>query len=115
MVTIWLMALGTVTAISLFSVLLAAAALTIPKDKLNSLLFIMVSFAVGALLGDVFIHILPEAFDQSDAKQVSLVKPNAWTRWRSPFHSFLVVVIGTLSILLAGLLAGKVFHALRAQ
>jgi SSS family solute:Na+ symporter len=27
-----------------------------------------------------------------------------WAGWRSPFHSFMVIVIGTLTILLVGLL-----------
>ena len=40
--------------------------------------------------------------------QTVLIKPNAWTRWKSPFHSFLVVVLGALSILFVGLMAGKV-------
>jgi len=54
---------------------------------------------------------LSEAFEQSDASEVPLVKPNAWTHWKSPFHSFLVVVIGALSILLVGMLAGKFFSS----
>ena len=52
---------------------------------------------------------LSKAFDLPDTKKITLVKPNSWTRWKSPFHSFLIVVIGALSILLVGLLAGKLF------
>jgi len=35
--------------------------------------------------------------------------PAAWAHLRSPFHSFLVIVIGTLSILLAGLVLSVIF------
>jgi SSS family solute:Na+ symporter len=50
---------------------------------------------------------LAEPFDQSDAKKVPIFKPNQWTRLRSPFHAFLVIVIGTLAILLVGLLVSR--------
>lgn len=52
---------------------------------------------------------LDKAFEQDNIAIGSIYKINSWTRFRSPFHSFLVVVIGALSILLTGLLAGKVF------
>ncbi len=64
-------------------------------------------FEVASLSEDGQSLRLANAFDLPDVKKVSLFKPNAWTRWRSPFHSSLVVVIGALSILLVGLLAGK--------
>lgn len=56
--------------------------------------------------------VLAETFDLEDAKKISIFKPNPWTRFRSPFHAFLVVVIGALTILLVGLLVGKVFAIL---
>ena len=40
-----------------------------------------------------------------------------WTgplaRWRSPFDGFLIIVIGTLSILLVGLLVGRIHGSLQ--
>lgn len=45
--------IGLISLIGLF-------AFSIKQDRLNSFLIYMVSFSAGALLGDVFIHILPE-------------------------------------------------------
>jgi SSS family solute:Na+ symporter len=33
--------------------------------------------------------------------------PAAWAQWRSPFHSFMVIVFGTMTILLVGLLVSR--------
>jgi solute:Na+ symporter, SSS family len=33
--------------------------------------------------------------------------PEAWAAWRSPFHNFMVIVIGTLTILLVGLVVSR--------
>jgi solute:Na+ symporter, SSS family len=33
--------------------------------------------------------------------------PEAWAAWRSPFHNFMIIVIGTLTILLVGLLVSR--------
>ena len=37
--------------------------LVLKKDLLNKSIFVLVSLAVGALLGDVFIHIIPEMYE----------------------------------------------------
>lgn len=52
----------TITSVFIVSVisLLGMVFLSIKKEKLEHLLIYLVSFAVGALLGDVFIHIVPE-------------------------------------------------------
>ncbi len=84
------------------------------RDLLNSGDTIQIKghdYEVASFAEDGQIMKLTEAFEQADALKVSLVKPNAWTRWKSPFHSFLVVVIGALSILLVGMLAGKIFSS----
>lgn len=39
-------------------------ALVLKKDLLGRSVFVLVSLAVGALLGDVFIHIIPEAYGE---------------------------------------------------
>jgi len=49
--------------ISLIS-FIGALALVLKRDLLNKSIFIFVSLAVGALLGDVFIHIIPEAYEK---------------------------------------------------
>lgn len=38
--------------------------LAIDPEKLNKIILYLVSFSVGALLGDAFIHIIPEAFQE---------------------------------------------------
>src|SRR3989344_5721822 len=37
--------------------------LVLKKDFLNKSIFVLVSLAVGALLGDVFVHIIPEMYE----------------------------------------------------
>lgn len=50
-------------AVSLVS-LLGIVSLQIKKEFLQKVTFVLVSFAVGALLGDAFIHLIPEAFEE---------------------------------------------------
>src|SRR3990167_8844632 len=38
-------------------------ALVLKRDLLNKSIFVLVSLAVGALLGDVFVHIIPEIYE----------------------------------------------------
>lgn len=59
MLQIWLYTLISVAGISLIS-LVGVFALGIRQDRLERILFYLVSFSAGALLGDVFLHILPE-------------------------------------------------------
>jgi len=68
--TTWLIALSSVFLVSLISLV---GVLTIPwSDKrLKGAIPLMVSFAAGALFGDCFIHILPEAFDELPSIYVS--------------------------------------------
>ncbi len=57
----WLYALASVTGISLLS-LIGVFTLSFNTERLRRLLFVLVSLAAGAMFGDAFIHILPEAF-----------------------------------------------------
>src|SRR3989344_432520 len=59
MTEIWLYTLGSVVVVSLVS-LVGVFALGIKPKRLEPILLYLVSFSAGALLGDVFIHILPE-------------------------------------------------------
>lgn len=59
MLQVWLYTLVSVAGISLIS-LVGVFALGIRQDRLERILFYLVSFSAGALLGDVFLHILPE-------------------------------------------------------
>lgn len=61
METPFIYALLSVLAISLVS-LIGLFGLSLKERTLKSSLFILVSLAVGALLGDAFIHLIPESF-----------------------------------------------------
>lgn len=67
-----LYALGSVIIVSLIS-LVGAFTLSMNADRLRTGLFVLVSLAVGALLGDAFIHLIPEAFETTtDPAMLSL-------------------------------------------
>ncbi|MFA6064956.1 MAG: ZIP family metal transporter [archaeon] len=62
---------ASLTAISLVS-LIGVFTLKIKEQKLENFLELMVAFAVGALLGDVFIHLLPELSEKGFSLDISL-------------------------------------------
>lgn len=64
MLTIYLYSLASVLVVSLVS-LVGVFALSLREDILRKYIFIFISLAVGALLGDAFIHLIPEAFESS--------------------------------------------------
>lgn len=57
-----LYALGSVALISLVS-FIGVASLSFTRKKLMEVLLLLVSFAVGALFGNAFFHLLPESFE----------------------------------------------------
>lgn len=63
MITIY--SLLSVLLVSLIS-LVGVLALIFRRDLLNKGIFILIGLAVGALLGDVFIHMIPEIYSQID-------------------------------------------------
>lgn len=66
-------ALISVLIISLIS-FIGMFTLVLKRDLLSKSIFILVSLAVGALLGDVFIHIIPETYkEMSDPTQISFL------------------------------------------
>ncbi|MFZ1987553.1 MAG: ZIP family metal transporter [Minisyncoccia bacterium] len=58
-----LFTLASVFTISLIS-FVGVTTLVLKKDFLNKSVFVLVSLAVGALLGDVFVHIIPETYEE---------------------------------------------------
>ncbi len=64
MITTYLYALGSVLLVSLIS-LVGVFALSFKEETLKKYISIFISLAIGALLGDAFIHIIPEALEQS--------------------------------------------------
>jgi len=60
----WLLSIGSVIIISLIS-LIGIATLWLKEQQLKKILLYMVSFSVGALFGDAFIHLIPEAIEET--------------------------------------------------
>lgn len=64
MVQVWLYSLISVLSVSLVS-LIGIFTISMNLDKLKKALLFLVSFAAGAMLGDAFIHLLPESMEES--------------------------------------------------
>ncbi len=65
-----ILAVGAVSLVSLVGI----TTLSLKQDFLKRILFLLISLAAGALLGDAFIHLLPEAFEEaSNPLTVSLL------------------------------------------
>jgi len=64
MTTIYLYSFASVLIVSLVS-LVGIFSLSLREDILKKYIFIFISLAVGALLGDALIHLIPEAFENS--------------------------------------------------
>ncbi|MCR4334862.1 MAG: ZIP family metal transporter [Patescibacteria group bacterium] len=64
MTTIYIYTFVSVAVVSLIS-LVGVFALSLREDVLRKYIFIFMSLAVGALLGDAFIHLIPEALEDS--------------------------------------------------
>jgi len=63
----WLYTLISVILVSLLS-LIGIVTISINESISRRAVFVLVSVAVGALFGDAFIHLLPEAFSKSDGQ-----------------------------------------------
>jgi len=63
MLEIWVLSLASVFIVSLIS-LIGVATLSMNHEKLNKYLHLLVSFSAGALMGDAFIHLLPEVAEE---------------------------------------------------
>lgn len=66
-----LVSLASVVAVSLVS-LVGLATLSLSELRIRRLTPLLVSFAVGALLGDAFIHVIPETFATARAHETPL-------------------------------------------
>lgn len=64
MTTIYLYTLISVVAVSLIS-LIGVFTLSLKEESLRKYIFVFISIAVGALLGDAFIHLIPEALENA--------------------------------------------------
>ncbi len=66
MVSTFIWIIGSSILVSLFS-LVGAITLAVNDRILNKILFIMVAFSAGALLGGAFLHMIPEALEHSES------------------------------------------------
>ncbi|MCW3998173.1 MAG: ZIP family metal transporter [Candidatus Bathyarchaeota archaeon] len=60
----WLLSISAVIIISLIS-MVGITALWLKEQQLKKILLYMVSFSAGALFGDAFIHLIPEAIEET--------------------------------------------------
>lgn len=60
---VWVYALGSVIVVSIIS-LAGVLFLTVDRARLQRILLFLVSFAIGGLTGDAFIHLIPQAFEE---------------------------------------------------
>lgn len=67
--------LASLLAVGLMSIvsLIGAATLSLKESLLRRTLFLLISLAAGALLGDAFIHLIPEAFEEVAPLTVSIL------------------------------------------
>ncbi len=61
---VWIYTLASVLAVSLIS-FIGVVTLSVNQKRLHKILLYLVSFSAGALLGDVFLHLLPELVENS--------------------------------------------------
>jgi zinc and cadmium transporter len=72
MTTIYLYTFGSVAAVSLIS-FIGVLGLSMKEEILRKYIFILISVAVGALLGDALIHLIPEALEKSSSPSLTSV------------------------------------------
>ena len=58
----WMYALGAVSVVGLIS-FVGILALALRESALKRVVFVFVGLAIGALFGDAFIHLIPEALE----------------------------------------------------
>jgi zinc and cadmium transporter len=72
MTTIYLYTFASVALVSMIS-LIGVFALSLKTDVLQKYIFVFMSVAVGALLGDAFIHLIPEALGRSSNTTITSI------------------------------------------
>jgi len=72
MLSIWIYSLVSVIIVSLIS-LVGIFTFSIKTDKLKKILIYLISFSAGALLGDAFLHLLPDLTQEGPSLEISLL------------------------------------------
>ncbi|MBI4295619.1 MAG: ZIP family metal transporter [Chloroflexi bacterium] len=60
---VWAYSIGSVVLVSIIA-LVGIFFIAVDRQRLDKMLLFLISFAVGALAGDAFIHLIPEAFEE---------------------------------------------------
>jgi len=68
----WILAISSVIIVSAIS-LIGISLIWLTESKLKKIFTYLVSFAVGGLLGDVFLHLMPEMIEASFETQTALI------------------------------------------
>lgn len=114
MTSTWLYALVSVLAVSAVS-FTGAAVIPANSRGLQQVVFITVSLAVGAMLGDTFIHLLPEAFSRNPGIGTSIAvlagimlfflleKFLLWRHEHVPHYGECIHPVGYVSLVAEGL------------
>jgi len=71
MLTVWLYTIISVVIVSLIS-LVGVFTFSIDRKKLEKALIYLVSLSTGTLLGDAFIHLIPEVYANGTSKEMSI-------------------------------------------
>lgn len=69
---VWFWTLGSVAVVSIVSVI-GIAFLAYDRGRLQKILLFLVSFAIGALAGDAFIHLIPQSFELNPSRFTPLL------------------------------------------
>ncbi|MDQ1283974.1 MAG: hypothetical protein QG620_322 [Patescibacteria group bacterium] len=72
MASVWFYTIVSVVAVSLIS-LVGVFTLSFDQKKLFRWLIYLVSFAAGTLMGDAFLHLIPEAYEENNPTTVSFL------------------------------------------
>ena len=62
------------------------------------------NYVVASVAEDGLSLTLAAPYEEESLSKADIFKVNAWTPYRNPCHSFMVIIIGSLSILLVGIL-----------
>jgi zinc and cadmium transporter len=66
----YLWAIGSVIVVSLLS-FIGILTLALRKERLNKILFFLISLAIGGLLGGAFFHLIPEGFEEVESEIIA--------------------------------------------
>jgi len=69
---VWIYTIASVGIVSLIS-LIGIFTFSIKKDNLNKILVLLVSLSAGTLMGDAFLHLIPEAYAGEGTELVSIL------------------------------------------